>query len=69
MAISDLWNLMSALAPKMSGITPRADIDQSLSHVRLGPQGDIIRAAATRDDRFVTGFCDRYGFGQSKLFI
>jgi hypothetical protein len=40
-AVRDLSNLMSALVPKMSALTPIADIRQCDWSVRFGPKADI----------------------------
>jgi hypothetical protein len=41
MAIRNLPNLMSALVPKMSALTPIADIHPLFENVRFGPIADI----------------------------
>jgi hypothetical protein len=40
-AVRDLSNLMSALVPKMSALTPIADIHPLIEDVRFGPIADI----------------------------
>jgi hypothetical protein len=48
MAIRDLWNLVSALAPKLSALPPKADIGGHERDVRFGPKADIETMSATR---------------------
>jgi hypothetical protein len=43
MPIRDLSNLMSALVPKMSALTPKADIHPLFENVRFGPKADITK--------------------------
>jgi hypothetical protein len=39
--VRDLSNLMSALVPKMSALTPIADIHPLIENVRFGPKADV----------------------------
>jgi hypothetical protein len=42
-AVRDLSNLMSALVPKMSALTPIADIHPLFGNVRFGPKADMVQ--------------------------
>jgi hypothetical protein len=48
-AVHDLSNLMSALVPKMSALTPIADIHALFENVRYGPIADIREKTSAKE--------------------